>query len=206
LRFAWICVIIINRKITCEVYPKMLHPIRHFNTIARHKWLVFVLAIKCGIAWRGLVHDLSKYSPEEFIPGMRYFQGTRSPNEKERELHGYSSAWLHHKGRNKHHFEYWNDVNPKTKQYEPVEMPLVYLKEMFCDRVAASKVYNGKNYTDDCALRYYQRGRGRESMHEKTAETLEMWLSCLAENGEKKACAMIRAWKRENPTKVKEEI
>ena len=91
---------------------------------------------------------MSKYSPTEFIPGAKYFQGTRSPNEKERELYGYSQAWLHHKGRNRHHYEYWNDYNPKTKQIENVEMPVKYVIEMFCDRVAASKIYNGKNYTD----------------------------------------------------------
>uniref|UniRef100_UPI0025A03829 DUF5662 family protein n=1 Tax=Klebsiella pneumoniae TaxID=573 RepID=UPI0025A03829 len=82
----------------------------------------------------------------EFIPGAKYFQGTRSPNEVEREKFGYSAAWLHHKGRNRHHFEYWTDYNPKTKTIEPVDMPDRFIIEMFCDRVAASKVYGGEKY------------------------------------------------------------
>ena len=78
--------------------------------------MVLKHCIKAGIFWRGLLHDLSKYSPSEFLAGVKYFQGNRSPNEMERELFGYSSAWLHHKGRNRHHFEYWNDCIPALKK------------------------------------------------------------------------------------------
>ena len=101
-----------------------MHPILHFKTITQHKEKVLEHCLRCGIPWQGLTHDLSKYSPTEFIPGALYYQGNRSPNERERELFGASAAWMHHKGRNRHHFEYWTDVNPATKKYEPVEMPL----------------------------------------------------------------------------------
>ena len=116
----------------------MAHPIKHFKTITKHRHKVISHCFKAGIGWQGLFHDLSKYSPTEFIPGARYYQGTRSPNEQERDLFGYSLAWMHHKGRNRHHFEYWNDLNMETKRYEPVPMPLRFITEMFCDRVAAS--------------------------------------------------------------------
>ena len=101
----------------------MIHPIKHLKVICHHRHLVIKHARKAGIFWQGLFHDLSKFSPAEFFVGAKHFLGTRSPNERERELYGYSAAWLHHKGRNKHHFEYWNDVNPATKRYEPVKMP-----------------------------------------------------------------------------------
>ncbi|MBQ8828170.1 MAG: catalase, partial [Clostridia bacterium] len=100
-----------------------MHFIKHFMTITKHRHIVMLHCFKAGIVWRGLMHDLSKYSPTEFIPGARYYQGTRSPNAKERELFGYSKAWIHHKGRNRHHYEYWRDFNPATKKCEPVEMP-----------------------------------------------------------------------------------
>ena len=125
----------------------------HFRTITRHRHLVIRHCWKAGIFWQGLRHDLSKYSPTEFLPGARYYQGNRSPNEKEREVLGYSVAWMHHKGRNKHHFEYWNDYNPKEKRVMPVKMPARYLAEMFCDRLAASKVYAGDQYQQDRSLR-----------------------------------------------------
>lgn len=133
----------------------MAHPIKHFRTITRHRHKVIANCARAGIFWQGLRHDLSKYSPTEFILGAKYFQGTRSPNEKERERYGYSLAWMHHKGRNRHHYEYWNDYNPKSKQIENVEMPIKYVVEMFCDRVAASKIYNGKNYKDSDPFTYF---------------------------------------------------
>ncbi len=163
----------------------MLHPIKHFLTISKHRKTVICHCFKAGIPLRGLLHDISKYSPNEFFAGVKYYQGYRSPNEIQRELFGYSSAWLHHKGRNRHHFEYWNDVNPLTKRYEPVKMPIKYLKEMFCDRVAASKIYQGKNYTDSHPIDYFKRGTAADYMHKDTANMLEKWLIMLKEEGEK---------------------
>ena len=110
----------------------------HFKTITRHRHGVIKNCYKAGILWQGLRHDLSKYSPEEFLKGCKYYQGTRSPHEAEREEYGFSYGWMHHKGRNKHHFEYWTDYDLRTKLMTPVKMPLKYVKEMFCDRVAAS--------------------------------------------------------------------
>ena len=150
---------------------------------------------KAGIFGRGLLHDLSKYSPLEFTAGIKYYQGTRSPNEAERESVGYSVAWMHHKGKNRHHFEYWNDVNPKTKVYAPVKMPLKFLKEMFCDRVAASKIYQGKNYTDAHPYEYFARGKARNYMHEETADLLEKLLIMLKEKGEKETFKYIKSLK-----------
>ena len=53
----------------------------HFKTITRHRWAVRRLCFKVGLYWQGLTHDLSKYSPQEFLPGCRYYQGFRSPND-----------------------------------------------------------------------------------------------------------------------------
>ena len=174
-----------------------MHLIAHLKTITRHRHMVLRHCIKAGIPVQGLMHDLSKYSPAELIPGALYWQGTRSPNEAEREKKGYSSAWLHHKGRNKHHFEYWIDVHPVHKVYEPVEMPTRYLIEMFCDRVAASKIYRGKDYRDSDPLAYYLKGmeRGRP-IHPKTSKKLHFLLKMLAEKGEEQTFAFIRRMKK----------
>ena len=181
----------------------MAHPIKHFITITKHRNKVISHCFKVGIGFQGLFHDLSKYSPAEFIPGAKYYQGTRSPNEQERDILGYSLAWMHHKGRNKHHFEYWSDINMKTKLYEPVPMPINYIAEMFCDRVAASKIYKGKDYTDSSALEYYNRGNARKKMHPSTADILEEWLNMLAEKGETETFAYIKTILKENKKKNK---
>lgn len=141
---------------------------------------------------QGLMHDMSKYSPTEFWVGAKYYQGTRSPNEAEREAYGYSVAWLHHKGRNRHHFEYWTDYNPVTKLVEPVEMPVKYVKEMFCDRVAASKIYMGDKYTNDAPLEYFMKAKARRVIHPKTSDLLEELLVMLKEQGEEKTFEYIR--------------
>ena len=86
-----------------------MHFIGHFKTITRHKILVAKGCFKLGLYYQGIMHDMSKYSPTEFLVGVKYYQGTASPNNAEREEKGYSGAWLHHKGRNKHHLEYWID-------------------------------------------------------------------------------------------------
>mgnify|MGYP007042256975 FL=1 len=141
---------------------------------------------KVGLYRQGLLHDLSKYSPTEFLVGCKYFQGNMSPNNAEREDKGYSAAWLHHKGRNKHHLEYWVDYSVDRNCVELVgmRMPEKYVVEMFCDRVAASKNYNGDKYTDSFPLEYYLRGRSRHHLHPESADLLEDMLTTLAEKGE----------------------
>ena len=99
----------------------------HFMTVTAHRHEVLRHCIKAGIPLQGLTHDLSKFSPEEFINGVKYYQGTRSPHEGEREAYGFSYAWMCHKGRNKHHFEYWWDYDPETRKPAPVKMPLKLL-------------------------------------------------------------------------------
>ena len=163
----------------------MIKAWRHFCTITRHRWLVRQGCFQVGLYWQGLLHDLSKYSPTEFCVGAKYYQGTRSPNAAEREQKGFSEAWMHHKGRNRHHYEYWSDMSPVTKVYEPVPMPRKYLVEMVMDRRAACKVYQGENYTDGSALAYFEKSRERVLMNEKTRQELTFLLTMLKEQGEK---------------------
>ena len=166
---------------------------QHFCTITYHKFLVAKGCFKVGLYKQGIMHDLSKYSFTEFRVGARYFQGTRSPNNAEREEKGYSSAWLHHKGRNKHHFEYWIDYMPGGNgNLAGMKMPDKYIIEMFMDRIAASKVYMKDDYTDRSPLEYYNRGKGKIHLHEHTKELLEMCLEMLAEKGENETFAYIK--------------
>ena len=169
----------------------------HLRTVSRHRRLVVVHCAKAGILWQGLVHDLSKYSLTELRQGARYFDGTHSPTEDERRENGYSLAWMHHKGRNRHHWEYWTDYSVAHGKYMAVPMPKKYLAEMLCDRVAASKIYKGEAYTDDAPLAYLMGGKMRDSMHPDTLDTLIRFLSQLRDEGEEAMFASIRAWLKE---------
>ena len=164
----------------------------HLSTVAKHRHKVFLHCCKAGIPFQGLTHDLSKFSPTEFIPSVKHYQGTRSPNEGEREDYGYSLAWMHHKGRNRHHFEYWTDYDPVTRLMTPVRMPEKYVVEMFCDRVAASKTYKGKDYRDTDPLAYFMRAKPRRRIHPESSDLLEKLLTTLAEEGESAAFTLAK--------------
>ena len=165
---------------------------QHLRTINHHKWLVLKGCFRVGLYWQGLTHDLSKYSPTEFFRGVHYFQGTRSPNTAEREEKGYSEAWMHHKGRNKHHYEYWTDLNRETRRYESVPMPRKYLVEMVMDRRAACIVYQGKDYQPGSALTYLEKSIERNLMHPETQRQLIYILTMLRDKGEKKTFRYLR--------------
>ncbi len=164
----------------------------HLKTVLTHKKAVFYHARKVGIPIQGFFHDMSKFSPPEFLVGIKYYFGDKSPNEGERLRYGYSKAWLHHKGRNRHHFEYWTDYNMKERRVMPVKMPLIFVIEMFCDRVAASKIYQGENYTDSHPIEYFERGKPSRNIHPETSDFLESLLVMLRDKGEKETFGYIK--------------
>ena len=172
-----------------------MHPIKHFKTITHHKWLVLKGCFEVGLYKQGICHDLSKYMPSEFIVGARYYQGNRSPNNAEREEIGYSSAWLHHKGRNKHHYEYWIDYSIKYVPggMAPAPMPVKYIVEMLMDRIAACKVYKKELYSPQSPLEYYQSGKDPAPLHDKTRMLLELLLHRMAKYGEKPTYEFVRS-------------
>lgn len=167
--------------------------LEHLKTINRHKMLVLQHCFAVGLYRQGILHDLSKYSWTEFSVGAKYYQGNRSPNDAEREDKGYTSAWLHHKGRNKHHLEYWIDYSlDKSKGLVGMEMPKEYVIEMFCDRIAACKIYNKDNYNQRQPLEYYMRGRAGKLLHPASKKLLEKYLKMLADKGEEYTFRYIR--------------
>lgn len=117
----------------------------HFKKICIHKYWVFRGCCNMRIPWRGIVHDLSKFSPIEFWESAKYYQGTRSPIEAAKEDKGYCAAWLHHKSHNKHHWQYW--IDSSKGNLTPQLMPLKYAKEMYCDIIAANHAYTGKHFS-----------------------------------------------------------
>ncbi len=164
----------------------------NLKTITRHKLLVMKYCFECGLYEQGLVHDLSKYSPTEFIPGCIYYQGDHSPNEAERDAKGYSSAWLHHKGRNKHHLEYWIDYSTNKSGMTGMKMPLRYVCEMICDRVAASQIYLGEKYTDASPWEYYEHSKDHYMLHPETRALLEKLLKMVRDLGQERTFAYIK--------------
>lgn len=172
---------------------------KHFCTITKHKNLVMLGCFRIGLYKQGLLHDLSKYGPTEFLVGCKYYRGYMSPNNAERAATGISTAWLHHKGRNKHHLEYWIDYEASDSSEEEshkgmsgMKMPIRYVAEMFVDRVSASKNYQRDKYKDNSPLLYYQKGKGVYLIHPDTEALLEYLLTMLAVRGEKETFSFVK--------------
>ena len=169
----------------------------HLSTVMEHKMLVMRGCFAVGLYAQGMMHDMSKFSPVEFINGCRFYQGgKRSPNNGERDQKGYSEAWMHHKGRNRHHLEYWNDyaqkMEPGSDPVVPVRMPRRYVAEMLMDRIAASKTYLKEKYTEHEPLQYYRKGRSRLLIHPESSRELERMLQILDQRGEKELFRFVR--------------
>lgn len=154
---------------------------KHLSIVIRHKNAVLVHCARCGILWRGLMHDLSKFHPVEFFESAKYYQGNRSPIPVCRKEKGLSYAWLHHKAVNKHHIEYWIDPDAP----EPPLLPYKYAVECVCDKLAASKTYNGNNYTPEKALDHWVRVGCKVNGNPRTMAFIERVFTDLVKYGEK---------------------
>ena len=167
---------------------------KHFLTITKHRLKVMKYCFQVGLYYQGLTHDLSKYSWTEFSEGCRYYQGDRSPNNKAREVNGVSLAWLHHKGRNRHHYEYWIDYNINNPNLlEGLDMPRKYIAEMVMDRISACEIYQKDKYTQRSAYDYYMKGRKNLwFVSDNTKHDLQMLLEMMAEKGQKETFRYIK--------------
>ena len=152
----------------------------HLKVIRKHRFKVFCLCCKVGIPWQGFIHDLSKYSIIEFWEGVKYFQGDYSPIKNCKEENGYSKAWLHHKGKNKHHYEYWYDYQAPTQT--PI-IPFRYVLEMICDSMAAGMVYQGKKWTKEYQLSYWNKVKTSAKIHPAIYNLLERVYTEISEQG-----------------------
>lgn len=143
----------------------------HFKTICKHKRWVAHYCFMSGLRLQGIFHDMSKFSPTEFIESARYYQGNRSPIDACKEEKGYSLAWFHHRGRNKHHWEYW--VDDFSKGMVPKKMPFKYVLEMICDYLGAGRVYMGKNFSMEKEYEWWLGRRKEVVMHRDTLKLVD---------------------------------
>lgn len=151
--------------------------IKHLIIITKHKYYVLVECWKRGLYWQGIVHDLSKYSLIEFFTSAKYFQGDKTPIGVEKAEKGYSIAWLNHKSKNKHHWEYWIDFKDGELLLCPI--PQKYVIEMSCDMIGASKAYLRGKYNPKEPLKYFLDKKDTFLMEPNSKRLLEKLLSNL---------------------------
>ena len=158
--------------------------LNHWRTIHKHRKWVRYYCFLAGIPWRGITHDLSKYSFHEWVESARYYTGTHSPIEEAKKQQGYSRAWLHHRGRNPHHWAYWADNFSEGLMVHC--MPQKDFVEMVCDFLAAGRAYSGSLFTYSEEYKWWlnERENGCKAMNEKNKRMLDIIFSDLekAEN------------------------
>ena len=155
--------------------------------VIRHKWYVFIECCKLGIPILGILHDLSKFLPSEFVPYAKYFYGDYPSRQ---DLHGDSKyiypdrltkegiklsfdyAWLHHQKCNKHHWQYWI-LKEDEGESLCMDMPLKYRKEMLADWIGAGKAITGKNDVKN----WYNKNKHIIRLHFLTRDWLENQLA-----------------------------
>ena len=150
----------------------------YIKQILLHKKYVFEECKACGITWQGVIHDLSKFSKDELVPSAMWYFGERTPEAKIE----YAKAWRHHKGINKHHWEYWTDFNPEGK-VDCLKIPYKYVVEMVCDWVGAGKAYKKDEWTPLEPLIYYNRVRSGRYFHPETETLILKFLYCIKDKG-----------------------
>lgn len=155
---------------------KIIYALKHLYKILKHKSYVFYYCCRFHLPIRGFFHDSSKFSPKEFLENINYYTNDKSPIVKCREEKGYSNAWLHHKGRNPHHWEYWVDIS-----VNPYLLPLIpykYQIEMLCDYLAAGRAYN-KNWTPQSELDWWKNHKTKILMNSSNIAFIDNYLLLL---------------------------
>ena len=141
----------------------------------RHKWFVFIESVKLRIPWLGLVHDWSKFLPDEWFPYARYFYGLKldlneagyyKPDETGEAA--FDLARLKHIHRNKHHWEWWvlREDDGGTKV---LAMPDQCRREMLADWRGAGRA---QGYGDN-AKEWYEANKDKMRLHPDTRKWIE---------------------------------
>ena len=152
----------------------------YIKQILLHKKYVFQECKKCGIIWQGITHDLSKFSKEELIPSAKYYD-YYNVERNDKIIKDYSKAWMHHKGHNPHHWEYWIDYD-ENGNIVANKIPYNYVIEMVCDWIGAGKAYE-KRWNTDSPFNYYNKVRNGRHFHPETEKLVLLFLNCIRFHG-----------------------
>lgn len=161
--------------------------LQYLKYMLRHKWYVFQECRKAGILWRGIVHDLSKFRPDEWLPYARYFYG--GAHRKWKDVTAYEktyfwqaawhdtqecvddefdAAWLKHIHRNPHHWQYWV-LREDNGAEKCLPMPWDDMAEMLCDWRGAGKA---QGYGDN-TIEWYGKNKDKMRLNPHNRDLVE---------------------------------
>ena len=154
----------------------MIYHLKYLKILLAHKWLVFKAAVKLGIIWRGIVHDLSKLLPSEWLPRievLRQYDSGKAifdvalefdPDKFDDEM---KYCWLLHYRRNKHHWQWWVTILDSGR-LKVFPMEDKYRKEMLADWIAVSERPDRQDIVP-----WYEQNKNNMVLNPETREWLE---------------------------------
>lgn len=173
---------------------------QHLKTIMTHRKFVKKACFKMGIPLQGFLHDLSKYTRKELLI-YKYANGQKSPHAVMRDQFGYSDRWMYHYHKNKHHWQYWLDIESYPQAVYPIKMPYKYVIEMFCDFIGAGKAYNKEKWTLHTAWDYWMKACENQRLMHPDSEYLIKKLLWNLHEAESEEC--FYSWYNSNKDYIK---
>lgn len=150
--------------------------------IVIHKFWVAYYCFQLGLYWQGITYDLSKFSLTEIKGALKYWNDFKSSLAYEKELNGYSETFLHHRGHNPHHYEYW--IHSLDEGGVAAEMPRKYALELICDYLAACRTYRGNPKEE---YKWWEEHSPKMKIHRRTKQYLNRIFLNFSHNSLKQA-------------------
>lgn len=151
--------------------------LKYLQYLLRHKWYVFLECRKWGLLWRGIVHDWSKFLPDEITPYANFFYGGDKRKDQfyspEQGTYEFNVAWLKHQHRNPHHWQHWVLQEDDGGKFA-LKMPVDCAVEMLCDWRGAGKA---SGHPDTVA--WYWKNKDKMILHPDTRAFVEEILNVL---------------------------
>jgi hypothetical protein len=145
---------------------------RYIDYVNRHRQYVLEECEKLGVLSRGLRHDLSKFSVEEFAPYAQYFYGGYQREQIPWQVkQRFDRAWLLHQKRNDHHWQFWV-LGEDSGATRALLMPEDAVREMVADWRGAGRAITGEDKTTE----WYAKNREKMTLHPETREYVERLL------------------------------
>jgi len=163
---------------------------KYLKYVLRHKWYVGIECVRRGLIWRGIMHDMSKFLPSEFIPYANFFYGENNDIKRGRNATGYYKptdtgdndfdfAWLLHQKRNRHHWQWW--ILPEDEDgIKIIKMDDKYRTEMLCDWIGAGKAQGHFSPKDDPlqeTRNWWNANNHKMQLHEDTRLYFDLFLT-----------------------------
>lgn len=141
----------------------------YLKYLTKHKYYVFCKCFKYGLIWRGIKHDLSKFSLLEWRQFCDIFYRKNLNGEAFEKTKEDDYIYKLHQKRNDHHWQWWITFDNKA-----LEMKREAVIEMLCDWFGASK--NKDNDGWEQVKTWYKKNKNEIILHNKTRCFVERFL------------------------------